>query len=137
MVNYKFPFNDRIDIGGYVRILKPTDKIKILVSPDGATTESLHDTLTGANYQVPSNKELLIFHIAIWVNFNASAYVGSTSDLDGVADLTKLMNGWVGAGGIIPFSIPAFPNVPSSYYVTVTKVLSGDDVLIYGMEMDK
>ncbi len=78
MVNYKQSLADSINIGGFVHILKSTDKIiRLKRIGVGATGYETMLSPGAVKYQVPSGKQARIFYITLQtVNNSTSNYIG-------------------------------------------------------------
>lgn len=65
MVNYKENISNRIDIGGFVHILKPGERLIYLDNPTSTSNayRTFHDATTSADYQVPSGKKFVLFYL--------------------------------------------------------------------------
>ncbi len=137
-MNYKENINDVINVAGYQRVMRSTDKFIVLLSPDStATDETQHDATTDSNYQVPTGKKLRIFHFVIWVNFNATTrFLHYADDVDGELNEVRILTGSSKIDQVIDGLTIILTDVPAGKYINATKATSGDDIIMYAIEMN-
>lgn len=137
MTNYKGIRNDYIDIGGFVHLMKSTDKIILIQrsEPTVTTHTTLHDRSTGANYQVPSGKKAKVIYAIKAIVAHASDKLYYSDDADASTNPVTL---------IIPAATVGFSNaiiisvsIPAGKYINVYSQTSGaTEFEVYILEED-
>ncbi len=137
MANYKFPLNDNVQIGGYTRILRATDKIihLELASSGLGTPETLHNLETDVLYQVPAGKKLRIFYLVSAVTNIASHKLYTTTASDSMTGSVEILSR-AGLDNLTPNSI-FLSDVASSLYVTMDSIATNTHAIrIVAIEMN-
>ncbi len=85
MANYKHQQQaDQINIAGYVRSLKDSDKLVTLIYIDGTlgVPHTINDEITGTDYQVPTGRKLRIFLFETGRALSVGQYLATTTVAD-------------------------------------------------------
>ena len=129
-MNYKNP-KEGVDIGGYVRVINESEKIKYLINPTGATS-TLHDIADGQDYQVPTGKKFKIIYIEEADQRSANDRIIATTAADATTGEVSLCE----SGQWIQNAVFISDWVSSGYYITRVDATSTAIYKIYGVEVD-
>ncbi len=135
MVNYKHPLNNYFTLGGYTRVLRDGEKLKVLLKNHtaSATAKSLIDTETDAVYVVPTGKKLEAIGVINMTTLAATSiwYQGDTED----ATTTQKDSFWMPASLYI--EKPQLATYIAGKYVTHNPSNTGwGNAILIGVELN-
>lgn len=122
------------DFNGVKVVRDSNTKLKMLYAPKGATTETLHDVETGADYQVPTGKKFKVIYLETLDQFTAGKKIHYADDADGTTNAVTLVAGFAAASTYLQTVIFISGEAPADKYINAVKSVSADDIVIFGVE---
>ena len=124
-----------LDFNGVGVALDSTTKLVHLFAPAAAATETLHNREDNSNYQVPTGKKFTVIYItsSTGMTNESTDLLIYADDADGTTNAVTLLGGPTAFGDAKIF-ISA--EVPAAKYINKNAGVSGDTLVIEGIEED-